>query len=412
MKVEDTYSLYQLNEYLRRVIALNFNESIWIHCEISQIGQSRGHYYLDLIEKDDRTDEIKAQISSVIWYKTHLFISKKLGDLASAILQDGTQVMLKVNVDFNERYGLKLVIQDIDASYTIGQHELAKQKIIERLKKEGLLAKNAQYDLPPVIQNIAVISSESAAGYKDFIQQLHENPYGYAFNTRLFSAAMQGKKTEGDITAALKEIQDSEAKYDCILIIRGGGSKLDLGSFDNYMIANKIATAKIPVVTGIGHEIDNTVADEVAHTSLKTPTAVAEFVISHNMNFEVFLNTASEEIRSNVEQMLHEAKIELERIIELLKLLPGQFILEKSNDFNSTCQQLQSSLALKIQKYRSVLVQAEAVSNIADPIKNLKRGYAIVRQNDQLISSIKKLKKKESIEIQLADGTISTTITS
>ena len=284
-----SYSLYELNEYIRRVIALNFAEPIWVNAEISQIKEVRGNVYMDLVYHDDQTNEIKAQISAGIWFKSYLFLKNKLGALLPSLLSEGTHVLLKVQVEFTERYGMKLIVEDIDPSFTIGQMEMNRQKILQKLFDEGLTHQNKLTKLPVVIQRIAVISSDNAAGYIDFINHLSQNPYGYQFKTTLFRASLQGQNTEREVCQALNDISEDASKYDCTVIIRGGGSKLDLAWFDNFNIGARIAKSPIPVMTGIGHDINATVADTVAHTTLKTPTAAADFIISHNICFEYLL---------------------------------------------------------------------------------------------------------------------------
>ena len=222
-----TYSLFELNNYIRQVIALNFEEAVWITCEIGQIKESRGQVYLEVIQQNEDETEILARNSATIWYKTRLFIKKKLGDLYSAILQEGTQVSIKVKVDFHERYGLKLDILDIDPAYTIGHLEMQRQKIIERLKAAGVYEQNSYLHLPAVMKRIAIISSEQAAGYKDFIHQLDHNAYGYIYEKVLFQTAVQGLKVESEISNALDTIADHYTQFDCIIIIRGGGSTID-----------------------------------------------------------------------------------------------------------------------------------------------------------------------------------------
>jgi len=266
----ESYSLYEVNEYIKRVIALNFEEAVWIECEINQINEKRGNYYLQLIDKEENKDEIKAQASAAIWYRNALFIKKKLGKLFGSILQAGVRVKLKCNIGFSERYGMSFVIEDIDVNYTMGQMELQRQQVIERLKSEKLLNLNHAKALPSVLQRIAVVSSEKAAGFADFMEQLNNNKYDYAYEIALFDSAMQGKNMEKEITESIRDINDTYKEYDVVVVIRGGGSKLDLSGFDNFNIAAHIAKCKLPVITGIGHEIDQTVSDLTANLSLKT----------------------------------------------------------------------------------------------------------------------------------------------
>ncbi|RKZ09334.1 exodeoxyribonuclease VII large subunit, partial [bacterium] len=282
----DTFSLLELNAHIRQVVALNFEQLIWVSCEISQARQSRGHHYLELVEKAEHSDDIRAQSSAVIWARTFSRIRKKCGDLIDDILQDGVEVRVQVRVDFHERYGLKLVIEDIDPSFTMGNLETRRREILETLQKKGLVEKNGLLPLPVVPQRIAVLSSEHAAGYHDFMQHLRENPYEYHFDTHLFPVALQGSSVEKEVVTALQSVAKAAVHYDCVAIIRGGGSRLDLSGFDNLAIGEAIAHCPIPVFTGIGHEIDQSVADIVANYALKTPTAVADAIIEMTATFE------------------------------------------------------------------------------------------------------------------------------
>ena len=262
-------SLFELNEYVRQVIALNFAEAIWVSAELAQVNVSKGHYWIDIIEKSELTGEIIAQSSAVLWQREYRRIKAKMPLQIEGILQQGRQVLLKVSVEFSERYGYKLIVQDIDPAFTLGKLELERQATINTLVKANLIQKNKQLPRPPVLQRIAVISSENAAGYHDFCAQIDNNPYGYAFDYQLFKAAMQGVQTEYEVLAQLARIQEKKDKFEAVIIIRGGGAKLDLAAFDSLEIAKAVANFPLPVFAGIGHEIDETVLDLVAHLSLK-----------------------------------------------------------------------------------------------------------------------------------------------
>jgi len=400
----EAYTLYDLNEYIRRVIALNFEEPIWIQCEIGQCKESRGQYYLELIEKDEESGEIKAKSSAVIWYKSFLFIKKKLGDLTSAIIQDGSEIKIKVQLDFNEKYGLKLIVLDIDPSYTIGQHELSKRKIYEQLKKEGVLEINSTAALPSVVQNIAVISSKTAAGLQDFIQELNDNSYGYNYNLTLFNSSVQGANAEREIVASLREIGENSARYDCTVIIRGGGSKLDLSCFDSYNIAMEISRSKLPLIIGIGHDIDQTITDLVAHTSLKTPTAVASFLIEHNQNFEENILALHNEILFITDQLVSSSRAKIEAKEILLSNISSKIIQSKalSLDYIKTRIPEMSLRIIKQQQDNLAMVTRIINSNTIASV--LRKGYAIVRQNGKHVPDKKSINTREEIELEFIDG--------
>lgn len=401
-----SYSLFELNEYIRRVIALNFNEPVWINCEIAQIKESRGNVYLELVEQDENSNEIKARIDATIWYKSYLFIKNKLGALTPSILSEGARVLLKVNVEFHERYGLKLNIEDIDPSYTIGQLEMARQKILQKLSDEGVINKNKDKFFPKVIQRVAVISAHNAAGYIDFIDQLSNNPYGYYISYTLFPAAMQGQNTEREVCAAIDAINESKQNFDCIIIIRGGGSKLDLGGFDNFNIGYKIATSPIPVITGIGHEIDSTVADAVANVSLKTPTAVANFLIDHNLVFESKIIEFSQWIGQLANQQLKRHELILNQTTQIIRIIPLEKIRQHTQHMKNLNAQLKQTGNHIIKNQSESISFAEKQIQMLNPENVLRRGYAIVKSDNQYISSVYIAEKQEHLNITFQDGSI------
>jgi exodeoxyribonuclease VII large subunit len=392
------YSLYELNEYIRRVIVLNFDEPIWIQAEISQIKEVRGQAYLDLVEHNQSTGTIKAKSSAVIWYKSLLFVKKKLGELSAVVLKEGSQVMLKVTVDFSEKYGLKLIVEDIDATYSIGQMELAKQKILARLKKEGIIDQNKQSILPSVISNIAVISSPKAAGYADFKKQIAENSYGYGFKIHLFKAAMQGQNVEREVVNGIRKA-NNKSNYDCIIIIRGGGSRSDLSFFDNYNIAHSIAMSKLPVLTGIGHDIDETVADLVAFRSLKTPTAVADFIIEKNLHFESQMIQNIRYLSQLTNILLNKEKIRLQHLYTNLRTSPNHLTGRQKIELTSLNLKLESAISQWIQKQKTKLEKMNSFLELSDPKNILKKGYVMVKKEGKVVVDGHLLKPGDKVEL-------------
>ena len=399
------YSLLELNNYIKRVIALNFEDAIWIECEISGISHVRGQTYLDLVQNDEDTQDVVAQSSAAIWYKANLFIKNKLKDLYSSILSQGIKIKCKVEVTFHERYGMKLSLIDIDPAYTMGNLDIERQKIIDKLTEKGLLGTNKHVTLCATIRQIAVISSSTAAGYIDFINQLRTNQYGYKYEVTLYQSAMQGVNTETDVCDALFKIQNGNTQYDCICIIRGGGSKLDLSFFDSYKIAEAIATCNIPVITGIGHEIDLSVADIVSHTQLKTPTAVSNFIIDRTLYFEseclsVFAKVLQESLRKikDKSQYLNILSQTLNYATQK-KLLNTEKRLQliESNVHNLATTRINTKL-LNLDNIQSLLA-TYTHDNV------LKRGYTLIRQSGKIVTSKAKL-TDDPIEVQFRDGKV------
>lgn len=401
-----SYSLYELNEYIRRVIALNFTEPIWVNAEISQIKEVRGNVYLDLVYHDAKTNEITAQISAGIWYKSYLFLKNKLGHLLPSLLTVGTHVLVKVQVEFTERYGMKLIIEDLDPSFTIGQMEMNRQKILQKLYDDGLTQINKMKSLPTVIQKIAVLSSENAAGYIDFINHLTHNVYSYQFKIILYPVAMQGQNTEREVCHAFDVISSQDENFDCVLIIRGGGSKLDLAWFDNYNIGSKIAHSQLPVITGIGHDIDSTVADVVSHTSLKTPTAVADFILHHNADFESRIIEAVHWITQMTTRSVRENQMSLQQTIQYLKFIPKEILKSSALKLDHLQQQLSLACKGKIKNHKDFLENAQKQIVLQDPKNIMKKGYTIVRQNGRIVQRSHDYNTSISTEIEFFDGKI------
>ena len=295
------------------MLAANFTAPVWVIGEISEINiHSNGHCYLTLIEKGESEDRIVAQARATIWSYTFRMLRPFFETTTGQQLTDGIKVLLQVSVEFHEMYGFSLNVRNIDPAYTLGDQALKRREIIRRLTDEGVLTMNKELELPLVPQKIAIISSPSAAGYEDFMEQLANNGNGYKFYTKLFPAVMQGNQAEQSIVEALDRIYPYEDFFDVVVIIRGGGSQVDLSCFDNYNIAYHITQFPLPVLTGIGHEKDDSIADLVAHTRLKTPTAVAEFILDGVAAFEERINLMQQETISLVENRMEEEKSLLE----------------------------------------------------------------------------------------------------
>jgi exodeoxyribonuclease VII large subunit len=285
--MQQTLSLFELNQLLKNTLDAHLEPSYWVVAEIGEFRDSvRGHAYLDLVEKQE--SQLLAKLRANIWSYTYQGIRRRFETMTGQPLKAGMNILCLVSVQFHEVYGLSLNIKDIDPSYTLGERARRRQEVIDRLKLEGLLELNKQFLLPLVPQKVAVISSVTAAGYGDFIDQLDKNSDGYKVKHTLYQATMQGNETPFSIMQAIAAVEGDmrKAQYDLLVIIRGGGAQTDMDSFDNYELARAIAEAALPVITGIGHERDETVADLVAHTRMKTPTAVAAFILSGFRDFE------------------------------------------------------------------------------------------------------------------------------
>ena len=402
----ESIALYELNEYIKRVVNLNFPDTLWVKAEIAQIKESRGQHYMTLIQKSADSEKIIAQIDAMIWGNTYWLLRKRLKNTLAEILQEGLEVLLQVRVEFNERYGLKLIVEDVDPSYTIGKLALKRQKVLQDLLKANLLNRNNQLPLPPVIQRIAVLSSKTAAGLQDYLEQLNNNPYGYHFVNTLFPIAVQGIRVEAELLAQLQRIQKKKDQFDAVVIIRGGGSKIDLGGFDTYELGKAIALCPIPVMVGIGHEIDETILDKVAHTSLKTPTAVADFIIRKALHFESWIVEYKSYLQQTTNGLLQESGTAIDQIKRQLLLATQGQIKEQLLIVQQLTRQLPIVVKNNFHLEKTKVNQLEKICQLLAPAAVLKRGYSQTFLNDKILTSAQAVQEGMILETQLLDGRI------
>ncbi len=379
--MKDSFSLFELNQHLRRVITFNMRESLWVRCEISDMNHNRGFVYLSLVDRDNQ--RLRAKSGAMIRPKDLENIKKNVGDAVWSILQAGQQVLLLVSVEYTELYGITLVVKEIEAAFTIGQQELQRLATLKRLQEEQFLDLNRQLDLPSVPQRIAVISSKEAAGLQDFLQHLHNNPHHFAFKTELFQAAVQGVNVSKEIVQQIESIESQADNFDCIVIVRGGGARLDLMGFDDFEVCKAIATCELPVLTGIGHDVDETLADLVSHSSMKTPTAVADFLVQSVLNFEVLLNRSAIDLQQVLQRRMRNEAVRLDNLQNRLSYA------------NKTYFQFeQRNLDILENKLDLIL-----------PDRTLQRGFALLYDEDGLpVKSVNQLRAGQVLTVRLQDG--------
>ena len=404
------YTLYELNEYIRRVLALNMQGTVWISCEISTIKLSGGHYYMELVEKKD--DQVIAQANAVLWKKQHKALVSKLGFELPGLLRSGIQVLAGVSVHFHEKYGLKLHVEDLDPAYTLGQMELKRRDIIQRLKYEDLLRKNAALPLPNVLQRIAVISSAQAAGWRDFEEHLEQNPFNYRIDIQLFQARMQGEFLEKDVLKQLANIEKRQTDFDAVVIIRGGGSRLDLSWFDSYELGRRIANFPLPVLTGIGHETDETVTDLVAHAALKTPTAVAEKILMSFRNFEGNLQVLEQHIFNFIYQKTQNETHRIDALAQRFSRNIHHTLQQENQMLNFVETRLHDLAARRLNEAEKHLDHLEQTVRILSPEFALQRGFSITLKDGKPIENVKDIKVGDEIETQFKDGKVKSLISS
>lgn len=401
----NVYSLFDLNEYIRRVLALNFQQPVWITAEIAQAGQSRGHFYLDLVQKG-ADDDLVAQNQAVLWAGDYRRLRLAIGPNLDAILREGLELKMQVRVDFHERYGLKLLIADLDPAYTFGQLELRRRQTVQTLRDLGLLERNRTLPLPKVLQRIAVVTSEGAAGFQDFREHLGDNSFDYRFECQLFASSVQGKNAESELLKALSAVAARHTDFDCTVIVRGGGARLDLAVFDGLELCKKVAQMPLPVFTGIGHDVDETVLDLVAHASLKTPTAVADFLLQHNFVFENDLFRLAENIRAVGDFQLKTNQLELERLETSARLGSREQVRAAAQRLHILEENLPALAQRFVQNHKWRLEQAEAICQAFQPEGILRRGYSLTLKNGKAVTSASEVEAGDLLETRLREGTV------
>lgn len=384
---------------------------MWVSGEITEISQSRGHHYLDIVQKDEETGQIMAKSAGVIWQSAYQKIYRKIGFQLHSLLRPGIKVLLEVRVEYHERFGLKLAIQDIDPVFTIGQLETERQQTIKELKRLKLFNKNKETDLPLVPQRIAVISSETAAGLQDFLQQLKDNPHGFRFDCTLLTAAMQGENTSADVTKRLREIKVKQEQFDAVVIIRGGGAKLDLLAFDDLEICKLAANCPLPVLTGIGHDTDDTILDQVAYMAHKTPTAVADFFIERAVQFTDELGILTNRLKRSLEQQLTVQQLQVQQFTQRLKFGSEQRLTNQQMMLAYLKEQIPKSVSNRLNTEQQQLKLINKQLKLLSPEFALRRGFSITIKNGKQITEIKDLKSGDKITTRLADGTIESIVT-
>ena len=400
-------SLYELNNYISRQIRSFLPSSIWVTAEISSVTRNAsGHCYIELVEKSETNDNIIARQRATIWASKYVDIHRRFVEVAQSELKAGISILFCCDVQFHELYGMSLNIIDIDPIFTVGDIQRRKQEIIKRLTEEGLLKLNSLLPLPMAPKNIAVISSNTAAGYGDFVHQLFDNNYGCDYNVTLFRSVMQGDKTEDDLMGALSDIAARVADLDIVVIIRGGGSTTDLQAFDSEKIARQIAHFPLPVIVGIGHLRDNTILDMVAARSVKTPTAAAEFII--NLSVLALNNLASLENRfcTATRNRLQDEIISIDSISRNIISFTDRYLIKHEaviSEFQALLPRVASSFFINANNKLNIL---ETKVNLLNPINLLSKGYTLTIQGEKIITSVKQIDYNIPMKSIFFDGEV------
>lgn len=448
----DTLSLFELQKQIKGTLQETFSVPIKIIAEISEIrvNSSNGHCYINLIEKREANDQIIAKASATIWSYTFRMLRPYFESTTGQSLASGMKILISAVVEYHELYGISLNIRDIDPTYTMGDMARRRMEIINQLEAEGILDMNKEFSLPVLTQRIAIISSSSAAGYQDFCEQIENNSYDFSFYLKLFPAVMQGNGAEESILNALEEIYDYSDFFDAVVIIRGGGATSDLACFDNYPIAAHIAQFPLPVIAGIGHERDESIVDLVAHTSVKTPTAAAAFLIDRMADAEGYLLLLEEKLIDQSEDIISEAKtylkdlsyqlpnlvdikiskqnslinhhilqlekshknflhnhqIQLKQLSQNIEMETDHIIISDRNNLNQYKERLINAAERYIDRKSFDLKMAEKTIKLSDPQRILDRGFSITMKGSRIIKNISELKQGDSITTKVSDGSI------
>jgi exodeoxyribonuclease VII large subunit len=402
---EESRSLSELLGLVKGALQKELPGQYWVIAEIMELRENR-HCYLELIEKNEENDSLVAKIRATIWSSRYAMLRPFFEASTGTVLKSGIKILCKASVEFHAQYGFSLNITDIDPSYTLGDLARKKQEVILRLRREGVFDMNKELPFPLVPQRIAVISSETAAGYGDFMDSLMKNRHEFSFHTTLFPAVMQGDEAPKSITSAMELIYDSGSDYDCVVIIRGGGSKADLESFNHYDLAYFITQFPLPVITGIGHERDESVADMVAQHGLKTPTAVAEFLVDYLLTFEFRLSALLDRLSSSVKNRVQHESGQLQRYQGDVMHLSRACLQKQSEHLLHTEQHLQRELSIHLEKLRDYLNLLDKQRELVDPQNILKRGYSMTLMEGKSLLSIKDIKPGSILETRLHQGRI------
>ena len=426
MKSENRLTLYELNGLVKEVIECEMPNEYWVEAELSECRESRGHCYMELIQKDEQNATPIAKASAKCWASKWMIIRPYFERTTGQQLHAGMKVLLKVFPQFHEAYGFSWIVTDIDPTYTLGDMARKRQEIIRQLKEEGVFDLQKELQLPLFCQHIAVISSETAAGYGDFCNQLADNPYGFQFRTQLFPAIMQGEGVEQSIIEALERIYDCD--FDCVVIIRGGGATSDMSGFDTLALAENVANFPLPIITGIGHDRDESILDMVSHTRVKTPTAAAALLIDHLKMVLDAINNAQDAIARLTQQKLSTLNAQLSTLQEMLPRLFSTVKARQEARIDNLYMRMLSSIRETVisslgkintletrlpiftdrkiitERHRLQLMEEKAKS--LDPTLLLQRGYSITLHNGRAVKEASALAPGDEMETRLAKGRI------
>lgn len=425
-------TLFELNGLVSQVISTTLARPYWVEAELSEAREVKGHCYMELVQKDLFGAAPVARASAKCWRSTWAFLRPRFEKVTRQPLHAGMKVLLCVTAQFHEAYGFSWIVQDIDPTYTMGDMARRRQEIIKQLHDEGIFDLQRELELPLFAQHIAVISSENAAGYGDFCNQLANNAYGFAFDITLFPAVMQGDQVEPTIIAALNAIHREADRFDAVVIIRGGGATADLSGFDTLLLAENVANFPLPIITGIGHERDESILDMIAHTRVKTPTAAAALLIDHLAITWTRIANAQDRIVNGVLTRMEREKARFDRSASRIPILFSLIHTRQEARIDRLATQITTGMTARLGKDLNRLDSLAARLGLladrrlttaqhqidqlvlrlksVDPQVLLTRGYSLTYHQGRVVRDASQLHSGDEIETRVGSGTITSIV--
>ena len=402
--MKTSLTLYELNALVRETLAVEMPDEYWVEAELSEAREVRGHCYMELIQKDEHSNTPVAKASAKCWASTWQLAKPHFMRVTGQEIHAGMKVLLKVYAQFHESYGFSWIVTDIDPTYTMGDMARKRMEIIRQLKEEGVFELQKELQLPLFCQRIAVVSSANAAGYGDFVNQLEGNDYGFRFHTQLFPAVMQGEGVEQSVIGALEKIY--KTPFDCVVIIRGGGATSDLSGFDTLALAEHEANFPLPIITGIGHERDESVLDMISHTRVKTPTAAAAFLINHLKVVLDAIEDAEQRISTLFSLVRSRQEARLDKIEANIRLSITHRLQEERHRLDILSHNLVPVIERRLLRARHLLDLLNEKLEALNPELLLRRGYSITLSGGKVVKDASLLKSGDELETRLSKGTV------
>ena len=405
-------TLVELNGLVRDAIENALPEEYWVEAELSECREHGGHCYMELIEKDEHSATPVARASAKCWRQTWVMVKPYFERTTGQQLRAGMKVLLRVYAQFHEAYGFSWIVSDIDPTYTLGDMARKRQEIIRQLKEEGVFDLQRELRIPTFAKRIAVISAEHAAGYGDFCRQLEDNDYGFKFDVTLFPAIMQGEQVEASVVDALNEIYQRISDFDVVCILRGGGATADLSGFDTLALAENVAQFPLPIITGIGHERDESILDMISNTRVKTPTAAAALLTDNLLRVLERLDDASQRLSYAVNQRINSQKTRMATLTTLIPTLALRIVSDQRHRIETTENRLPIAIERRLTNQKHLLESLSLKLQGFDPQLLLSRGYSITLKDGRAVRDPQQLKPGDEIETRVEKGTIRSVVKS